>query len=172
MPIEIHLLGPLEALVDDEPVELGTSQQRTLLALLALHAGTAVKVTAIEDVLWEETHPRSATKVVQTYVSRLRRLLGADSIQFAHSAYTLDAGVSVDAIRFRGLCEQRQFAEALGLWRGDALSDVPALDADARQLDELRVFAIEERIAGELERGAGPALVPELEALVAGPSHA
>ena len=167
MPIEIHLLGPLEALVDDEPVDLGTSQQRTLLALLALHAGTAVKVTAIEDVLWEEALPRSATKVVQTYVSRLRRLLGADSIQFAHSAYTLDAGVSVDAIRFRGLCEQQQFAEALGLWRGDALSDVPALDGDARQLDELRVFAIEERIAVELERGAGPTLVPELEALVA-----
>lgn len=167
MPIEIHLLGPLEALVDEEPVELGTSQQRTLLALLALHAGTAVKVTAIEDVLWEETHPRSATKVVQTYVSRLRRLLGADSIRFAHAAYTLDSGVSVDAIRFRGLCEERQFAEALGLWRGDALSDVPALDEDARQLDELRVFAIEERIASELERGAGPALVPELEALVA-----
>jgi DNA-binding SARP family transcriptional activator len=167
MPIEIRLLGPLEALVDDEPVDLGTSQQRTLLALLALHAGAAVRVTAIEDVLWEETHPRSATKVVQTYVSRLRRLLGANSIRFAHAAYTLDAGVSVDAIRFRDLCQQRQFGEALGLWRGDALSDVPALDADARQLDELRVSAIEERIAGELERGAGPAVVPELEKLVA-----
>ena len=167
MAIEIRLLGPLEVLVDSERVDLGTSQQRTLLALLALHAGSAVRLTAIEDVLWEAKPPPSATKVVQTYVSRLRRLLGADSIQFAESGYTLDAGVCVDAIRFRELVERRQFAQALALWRGDALSDVPALDADARQLDEFRVSAIEERIDAELDRGEGPALVPELETLVA-----
>ncbi len=167
MPIEIRLLGPLEALVDDEPVELGTSQQRTLLALLALHAGTAVRVTAIENLLWDESPPRSATKVVQTYVSRLRRLLGAGSIQFAHSAYALAADVSVDAVRFRELVERGQCAEALALWRGDALSDVPALASDARQLDELRVSAIEERIAADLEQGEGATLVAELETLVA-----
>jgi DNA-binding SARP family transcriptional activator/streptogramin lyase len=167
MPIEIRVLGPLEALVDDEPIELGTSQQRTLLALLALHAGTAVRVSTIEDVLWGDSRPRSATKVVQTYVSRLRRLLGANSIQFAQSTYTLDATVSVDALLFRELVERRQFSQALALWRGSALSDVPTLASDARQLDELRVSAIEERIAAELESGEGPALVGELEGLVA-----
>ncbi len=167
MPIEIRVLGPLEALVDDEPIELGTSQQRTLVALLALHAGTAVRVSTIEDVLWGASQPRSATKVVQTYVSRLRRLLGPDSIQFAHSAYMLDADVSVDALRFRELFERGQFAQGLALWRGGALSDVPALAIEARQLDELRVSASEERIAAELDAGEGPALVAELEALVA-----
>ncbi len=167
MPIEIRLLGPLEVLVDGRPVGLGTAQQRALLALLALHAGTAVRVTGIEELLWEDSPPRSSTKVVQTYVSRLRRLLGADSIHFAHSAYALAADVSVDALHFRELLEQRQFEQALALWRGDALSDVPALSADARRLDELRVSAIEERIAAELDAGEGPALVAELEALVA-----
>ena len=145
----------------------GSPQQRTLLALLALHVGSAVRLAAIEDVLWDDEPPPSATKVVQTYVSRLRKLLGADSIQFAPSGYTLDTGVSVDAVRFRELVEQREFAPALALWRGSALSDVPALVADARQLDELRVSAIEERIEAELDRGEGPALVAELETLVA-----
>ena len=167
MAIEICLLGPLEAVVDGAPVELGPPQQRTLLALLALHAGTAVRLRTIEDALWEEGQPPSATKVVQTYVSRLRKLLGADTIQFASSGYTLDAAVGVDALRFRELVEGRQLEQALALWRGDALADVPALAADARQLDELRVSAIEERIGDDLERGEGAALVPELETLVA-----
>ena len=167
MAIEIRLLGSLEALVDGEPVEPGPPQQRTLLALLALHAGTAVRLAAIDGALWEEGPPPSATKVVQTYVSRLRKLLGADSIKLAPSGYTLDGYVVVDALRFRDLVERRELAQALALWRGSALSDVPALAADARQLDELRVSAIEDRVAAELDRGEGPALVPELETLVA-----
>jgi DNA-binding SARP family transcriptional activator len=167
MAIEIRLLGPLEALVDGKSVELGPPQQRTLLALLALDAGTAVGLGVIEDALWTDSQPASATKVVQTYVSRLRKLLGADTIHFAPSGYTLDGAVTVDALRFRKLVDERRLPEALALWRGDALSDVPALAADARQLDALRVSAIEERIGDELDLGEGPALVAELETLVA-----
>jgi DNA-binding SARP family transcriptional activator len=167
MAIEIRVLGPLQALVDGKQVDLGSPQQRTLLALLALHAGTPVRLGAIEDALWQGEQPRSATKLVQTYVSRLRKLLGVNSIQFASSGYLLDAGVTVDALRFRDLLERHQLEQALALWRGDSLSDVPALAPDARQLDELRVSAIEERLADELERGEGPGLVAELEPLVA-----
>jgi DNA-binding SARP family transcriptional activator/DNA-binding beta-propeller fold protein YncE len=167
MAIEIRLLGPLEALVDGERVELGPPQQRTLLALLALHAGTPVRLGAIEDALWDSEQPRSATKLVQTYVSRLRKLLGAEAIQLAPSGYALDETVTVDALRFRELVERREHEQALVLWRGRALSDVPALDAEARQLDELRVSAIEARVADDLERGEGAALVPQLEPLVA-----
>jgi len=161
------LLGPLQALVDGEQVDLGAPQQRTLLALLALHAGIPVRLVAIEDALWEAEQPQSATKLVQTYVSRLRKLLGARSIQFAPSGYILDPGVTVDALRFRELVKQGQLEQALALWRGHALSDVPALASQARHLDELRVSAIEERFADELERGEGAALVSELEPLVA-----
>jgi DNA-binding SARP family transcriptional activator/DNA-binding beta-propeller fold protein YncE len=167
MTIEIRVLGPLEALVDGRRVDLGPPQQRTLLALLALHVGTPVRLGAIEDALWEGEQPRSATKLIQTYVSRLRKLLGAHAIQFASSGYLLDAGVTVDALRFRELLERHQLEQALALWRGGALSDVLALAPDARRLDELRVSAIEERLADELERGEGPALVAELELLVA-----
>ena len=167
MALEIRLLGPVEALVDGVPVELGPPQQRTLLALLALNAGVAVRLTTIEDALWEDGPPRSATKVVQTYVSRLRKLLGAESIHFGAAGYTLDASVTVDALRFRELVDRRQLSQALALWRGPALSDCPALASNARQLDELRVSAFEEQIGAELERGGGPELVAELEVLVA-----
>jgi len=167
MPIEIRLLGPLEALVDNEPVELGPPQQRTLLALLSLHAGTPVRLGAIEEALWDGEQPRSAAKLVQTYVSRLRKLLGPDSIQFAPPGYILDSGSIVDALRFRELVDRGRLEEALALWRGNALSDLPALAADARYLDELRLSAIEEWVASELEVGEGPALVSELEPLVA-----
>jgi DNA-binding beta-propeller fold protein YncE len=117
--------------------------------------------------LWDGEQPRSATKLVQTYVSRLRKVLGAQSIQFAPSGYILDADITVDALRFRELIEQRQPVQALALWRGGALSDVAALASEARHLDELRVSAIEERLEDELKRGEGPALVAELERLVA-----
>jgi DNA-binding SARP family transcriptional activator/DNA-binding beta-propeller fold protein YncE len=167
MAIEIRLLGPLEALVDNEPIELGPPQQRTLLALLSLHAGTPVRLGAIEEALWDGEQPRSATKLVQTYISRLRKLLGPDSIQFAPSGYILDSGSIVDALRFRELVDRGRLDEALALWRGNALSDIPALASDARHLDELRLTAIEEHVATELEAGEGPALVKRLEPLVA-----
>jgi DNA-binding SARP family transcriptional activator/streptogramin lyase len=167
MAVVVRLLGPLEAQVDGERVELGPPQQRTLLALLALHRGTAVRLDVIEEALWGDAPPPSATKVVQTYVSRLRKLLGAASIRFVRHGYVLDGGVRVDVDGFRELVAEGRFDDALALWRGRALVDVAALEADARRLEDLRVSALEERFAAELERGGGPALVPELETLVA-----
>jgi pimeloyl-ACP methyl ester carboxylesterase len=59
--------------------------------------------------------------------------------------------------------------EALGLWRGDALAGVQVsrfLETAAAELDELRLVAIEERIAAELADGCHHRLVGELETLV------
>lgn len=161
MPVEIRLLGTVGAAVDGTDVDLGSPQQRALLALLALHRGNRVRVEAIVDALWPDDPPPSAAKVVQTYVSRLRKTLGADAISRVDSGYALAAGVDVDALRFRELVRAGRVDEALSLWRGDALSDVPLLDAEARRLDDLRVSALESRI----ERDPPP--VAELEALVA-----
>lgn len=167
MAIEIRLLGSLEALVDGSPVELGPPQQRTLLALLALHAGASVRLASIEDALWDDEPPASATKVAQTYVSRLRKVLGSDAVCHTHLGYALGPDVTVDASLFRELVAQQRFGDALALWRGGALDDVPALAADARQLDELRVSVIEQRMQDALDNGEGSALVAELTTLVA-----
>ena len=167
MEVVVRLLGPLEARVDDQLVDLGPPQQRTLVALLALRAGRPVELEAIEEVLWGDLPPPSATKVIQTYVSRVRKLLGPDAIWSSGKGYALAAGVAVDADEFRHLINERCFGEALALWRGRALADVPALAAEGRRLDELRASVSEERIEAELARGQGPVLVAELEALVA-----
>jgi len=167
MPVVVRLLGPLEAEVDGVRVDLGPPQQRALLALLALHVGKAVRLSAIEEALWRDELPPSATKVVQTYVSRLRKALGADAIRLVGKGYVLDSHVEVDARAFRELFGEGLYREALALWRGHALADVPTLEAEAEQLNELRVTAFEERFDAELEHGAHPGLVAELDGLVA-----
>jgi len=167
MGIVVRLLGPLEARVDDQLLNLGSPQQRTLVALLALRAGRPVELEAIEEALWTDLPPPSATKVIQTYVSRLRKLLGPDTIRSAEKGYALAADVVVDVAEFRRLSAEHHFSEALALWRGRALVDVPALAAEGRRLDELRASVSEEHIEARLARGEGPALVAELETLVA-----
>ena len=154
--------------MDDEPVELGYASAADASGAARAACRNRGQVTAIEDVLWEDERSRAARR----RSCRPTCLACAGSSARIRSSSRTPATRSTQAspstrFAFASLCEQRQFAQALALWRGDALSDVPALVADARQLDELRVSAIEERIADELERGAGPALVPELEALVA-----
>jgi hypothetical protein len=59
--------------------------------------------------------------------------------------------------------------DALGLWRGPALSDLaeaPFAQPEIHRLDELRLGALEQRVEAELALGRHPELVAELEALV------
>ena len=59
---------------------------------------------------------------------------------------------------------------ALALWRGEALADYRFDEFAQREitrLEELRLEAIEERLAAELARGGAEGLVGELQALVA-----
>src|SRR5207248_1549919 len=60
--------------------------------------------------------------------------------------------------------------DALALWRGPALAEFrnePFAFAAGRRLADLRLNALEERLAADLEPGADSAVVGELEALVA-----
>ncbi len=60
--------------------------------------------------------------------------------------------------------------DALGLWRGPALSDLedaPFARAPATRLDELRAAALEDRIEADLRLGRHVDVVAELESLVA-----
>ena len=74
--MEFLILGPLEARVGERTLPLGGPKQRSLLALLLLHRNEAVSTDRLTDGLWGEQPPATAGKVVQVYVSRLRRLLG------------------------------------------------------------------------------------------------
>jgi YVTN family beta-propeller protein len=170
MTINISILGPLEATRNGRTLELGPPQQRALLALLAVDTGRVVAVDAIIDGLWPRDPPRSAGKVVQTYVSRLRRTLGEQVIERRGRGYLLSAShASVDAVRFEALAGGGQLTKALELWRGPALADVvgpPALRHEAERLEELRLRALEEHFDDQIAAGNNAAIVAELSALV------
>jgi DNA-binding SARP family transcriptional activator/streptogramin lyase len=168
MPIEISLLGPVEVARDGQQADLGSPQQRVLMALLALRAGRLTPVGTIVDALWPSNPPPSAAKVVQTYVSRLRKAIGADAIKSRDGGYVLDVPHdAVDAVRFEQLVAAARFSDALRLWRGPPLAGLEALGAEAERLDELRRRAIEDRLDEQLAAGWHADVVSEARALLA-----
>src|SRR4051794_17970050 len=76
--MQIRVLGPLEASIDDHPVAIGGTKQRAVLAMLGLEANRAVTADRLIEGLWGDEAPASAAKMVQNYVWRLRRSLAAD----------------------------------------------------------------------------------------------
>jgi YVTN family beta-propeller protein len=170
MAVEVRVLGPVEAERDGVRVELGAPQQRALLALLALSNGNLLTTDAIVDALWPEAPPPSAAKIVQTYVSRLRRALGETAIERRGAGYKLAEDVAIDVKQFEKLTAEGDPRAALDLWRGSPFADVPRtqpLQVEADRLEEQRLRAIEDRIDRELDAGRHREVVPELQALVA-----
>jgi peptide/nickel transport system substrate-binding protein len=163
---------------------MGGPKQRALLAVLLVRAGEVVSRAVLLDALWGEVPPSSAEESLDTYVYRLRTLVGHDRILREGGGYrlVLNRG-EVDADEFEQLVEDARRAtdagdhdaavvaltEGLHLWRGQAWGD--GLDdaliaADARRLDELRLSALETRLEARLALGEGGELVAELEQLV------
>lgn len=177
--MELRILGPLEAWEGGRQLSLPSGRQRALLALLLLHAGEAVSSERLIDLFWEEHPPATAAKVVQGYVSQLRRALPQGAIETRGSGYLLRVG-ETDAAEFEQLLDRardqapreaaRTLRSALALWRGPPLADVE-YESWARpeiaRLEELKLGALEERIAADLELGASSQLVAELEVLIA-----
>jgi DNA-binding SARP family transcriptional activator len=182
--VEFLVLGPVEARLDGRVLQLGGPKQRVLLALLLLNANEVVSRDRLVDSLWGERAPDSAQRSLDTYVSRLRTLLGAHRIERRSPGYVLRVQPGeLDLERFEALLEQGRAAaaardpetadgrlrEALGLWRGPALSDLAtesALGLEAERLEERRLLALAGRIDAELALGGGPELLGELERLV------
>ena len=181
--MEFRILGPLE-IVNGSPVSIDAPKQRALLGVLLLHPNEVVSADRLTDELWGERPPATAGKLVQTYVSQLRRALGADVIVTRAPGYALsiDEG-ALDAVRFRRLTAEARasavsgeheradalFREALALWRGAPLPDV-VFESFARneveRLEEERTAALMDRIDCELALGRHDEVIPELEGLV------
>src|SRR5215210_1965342 len=174
--MQLLVLGPLEARVDGRQLPLGASKQRAVLAMLALHANATVSADELMEGLWGEHPPASAPKMVQQYISQLRKLLTEDAgpepiIVTRGRGYELRiAPDDVDATHFVRLLERGAAREALALWRGQALADVadePFATVEIRRLEELRLDALEQVIDSDLADGRHGELVGELETLVA-----
>jgi DNA-binding SARP family transcriptional activator/pimeloyl-ACP methyl ester carboxylesterase len=183
--MEFRVLGPLEAVADEKPVPLGGTKQRALLARLLLDLGRTVAADRLVADLWGETPPETARKMIQVYVSRLRKLLPEGALRTRPPGYQLAVlPEALDLDRFERLRAAgraalgqgrhedaaRLLGEALALWRGPALAEFtaePFAAGEGIRLDELRTAALEERIQADLELGRAADVVAELEALVA-----
>ena len=75
--MDIRVLGPVEASAGGKPVFVGAGKPRALLALLALNAGSTISTDRLVEGLWGEEPPATAAKMVQLYVSQLRKALAA-----------------------------------------------------------------------------------------------
>jgi DNA-binding SARP family transcriptional activator len=177
--VRFEVLGPVRGWRGDAELDLGSPQQRAVLAMLLLARGRQVSLGGLIDGLWEGDVPRSAVGTVRTYVSRLRRRV--DSIESIGDGYVLRPGSAVldldefeqrlgEARGARGRHDAaRLLGAALGLWRGTALAGIPGPYADSRRvpLTELHLAAAEEKLAADIALGDHAGAIAELRALVA-----
>src|SRR5829696_1848525 len=182
--MQLRLLGPLEAAHGSIPVDLGAGKQRALVAVLLLNANRAVSRATLIDALWGEQPPETAPKMVQVYVSRLRKVLPEGALVTRGNGYELVAAAGdVDLLEFQRLAAEGREAlargdaaaasavlgDALALWRGTPLAefDEPFARVERPRLEELRLAAHEDRIEADLALGRDAQLTGELDALVA-----
>jgi DNA-binding SARP family transcriptional activator len=186
--MRFRLLGPLEIRAGDEWRGIGAPKWRAVLAALLVNAGQIVPADVLIDEVWPDTPPAKAGNLISIYVLRLRRLLGdTDSTLLVTRApgYLLrlapgdtDAQVFEDLVRdgrrayAAGDPERAaaQLADALALWYGSPLADVPTttlVETEAERLGQLRLDAAELRITAELACGGHAQVIPELRRLLA-----
>jgi DNA-binding SARP family transcriptional activator len=182
--IEIRLLGSLEVVVDGRRLALGGRAQRALLARLLLDANRTVSVDRLVEDLWGERAPASAAKMVQIYVSALRKDLPEGVLVTRSPGYAIEvAPDAIDLVQFEQLRERGRTAlaagfareasdvlrQALALWRGPALAEFqePFAEIESLRLEEQHLAGVEDRIDADLAVGRDSSLIGELEALVA-----
>ncbi|MFF8657875.1 AfsR/SARP family transcriptional regulator [Streptomyces huasconensis] len=186
--LEYRILGPLEVLADGRPVPVRAAKQRALLVSLLVDAGSVVPTDTLIARLWDEP-PEGARNALQNYVLRLRRTLGstrgAGPIRTCPRGYVIDVPEgALDLHRFDALADRARAAaaahaperaaallgEALALWRGEPLADVPserlALEV-VPALDERRLSALESRTEADFLLGRHADVLPRLRELTA-----
>ena len=181
--MEFRILGPLEVIEGGEAIRLPGPKQRSLLALLLLHANEVVSSDRLIDELWPGEAAEQGAAALQASVSRLRKALGGGTgvVETVAPGYMLRLGsAELDLRHFEELIAEAEGAEpasaaatlreALALWRGPPLADFayePFAQTAIARLEELRVLALEKRIDADLALGRDAELVAELESLVA-----
>ncbi|MFD7303259.1 ATP-binding protein [Streptomyces pharetrae] len=157
-------------------VSVGGPRVRALLAALAARAGRVTAPADLIDDVWADDPPQDAPAALQALVGRLRRAVGREAVVSEPGGYRLAADRDdVDLFVFERLVRQgiaaldrgepaaaaRDLADALALWRGPALADLPDRTAAARP-EALRLTATRARIDAALRLGRAEDVVPEL----------
>jgi predicted ATPase/DNA-binding SARP family transcriptional activator len=182
-PVRYCILGTTRALRDDgTAVTIGGARLRALLTVLALRPGRIVPATVLVDEVWDGEPPADAPGALQALVGRLRRTLGHDAILSADSGYRLAAEPDdIDVHRFERLAGEGARAleegdpvkaravldDALVLWRGPVLADLPDRRTAAARWEARRLDARRTRLRAVLALGRPDEALPELVALCA-----
>ncbi|WP_214409223.1 AfsR/SARP family transcriptional regulator [Sphaerisporangium fuscum] len=189
--MQFRLLGPLEVTgADGSDVKIGRPKLRLLLAILLARANTLVSVESLVDGLWGPRPPESALSNLRTYVWSLRRLLApadpatAPIMTDPHGYTIVVPPERLDMLAFERLIADSadvrcrgdsgaaasRLQEALSLWRGAVLENVPlttdALVSTAQRLEEQRLTAVEELFDARLALGRHTEVVGELQSWV------
>ncbi|HEV3355166.1 MAG TPA: BTAD domain-containing putative transcriptional regulator [Pseudonocardiaceae bacterium] len=185
LPADFGVLGPLSAEVAGSPVPLQSAKTRVVLASLLLRPNRTVSIEELVDRLWDNDPPSGARNATQSYVMRLRKALGSAGslISTQPAGYLIEAPAdAVDLGRFRARIaaadkartqaqpedEARELREALALWRGAPLSDVPSEllhVQEVQRLAEERLSALERLMDVELSLDRHAEIIGELYAL-------
>lgn len=194
--MHIEVLGSLKVSECGISIVPTAGKPRQLLALLAIHNGRSVSVATLVEELWGDEIPRSATTTLQTYVLQLRRQISKalrsdgrrnakEVLSTSFGGYQLQSDPCVFDLReFEQLAMRGDtaldtgdaqsasdaFGQALALWRGPALQDVPTgrvLSMELLGMEEARMRVLDQRITADMRLGRHAALIPELRMLAA-----
>ncbi len=186
--MRFRLLGPLEIRAGEDWRGIGAPKWRSVLATLLINPGQIVSADTLISEVWGDAPPARAANLISIYVLRLRRLMDdedsrllvtrAPGYQLVLTASDTDAMVFEAMVRAGRLAfgagdpagAASQLTEALALWHGRPLADVPPtplVEAEAERLAELHLGATELRITAELACGAHDQAVAEIRRLLA-----
>ncbi|MFD2415770.1 AfsR/SARP family transcriptional regulator [Amycolatopsis pigmentata] len=191
--IRYRALGPLSVRRAGREVELGWHKQQSVLATLLVEMNRPVPVATIIEAVWHGGQmPRDARNAVQTYVSRLRRLLEPDRgvgwpgrvLVSTGSGYLLrgdPALVDLEMFERHLVGAQKRYQHgdlpaagtqldtALRLWQGHPFTglDGPVVEAQRRRFGDLHLTARELRAQISIDRGRTTEAIAELRDLVA-----
>ncbi|MET7741528.1 BTAD domain-containing putative transcriptional regulator [Streptomyces sp. NPDC005385] len=180
-PVRYRILGTTQALrPDGTAVPVGGARLRALLTVLALRPGRTVSAAVLVDEVWDGDPPADASGALQALVGRLRRALGAGVVESVDGGYRLAAAADdIDLNRFERLAGEGTRAladgdpakaaavldDALALWHGPALADLPDRTAESARWETRRIDVHRARLAAALALGQAEQVLPELSAL-------
>jgi DNA-binding SARP family transcriptional activator len=179
------VLGPLSVRHNETSVTVRAPALRRLLAVLLCRTGRPAPVSELAHVLWNGEPSPHASRTLQVYVHRLRKLLrDGDQLVNSPAGYQiLVEREELDALHFADLVDQGRaargrrdldrartlFVRALRLWRGPPYADVDLggpIAEESRRLEEQRLLTHQECLEVELDLGHHDWAVPDLTGLV------
>lgn len=171
---------------DGAEVRISGARMRALLTALAAAGGRTVPADRLAARVWDDARepPADEPAALQALVGRLRRALGGAAIASGPGGYRLVAERDdIDLFRFERLAAEGASAldggdgaravglldEALALWRGQVLADLPDRDTDPLAVRARRrhTEARRTRLTADILLGRPERALPGLAALAA-----